>query len=106
MNRVVTALRPWEKENGLLNVGRQIGQVHDLAYASATNVSESGQVGITFHHAVAEHLLETKGQRHEAGNARHSARFARWARGRLACLHFASAPSAAPVEVNVALIGQ
>src|ERR1039457_1503463 len=65
---------PSQKENLLLNVRRQVAQVHDLREPRLGNPPKFREQGVVGHHALLEHLLELQSQGHKAGDPRHAFR--------------------------------
>src|SRR5262245_22701901 len=62
----------WQEENLLLNVRRQLQQVHDLADTSAADVPQAGHGSVRRQDALANEAVEFDGQGQEAGHARHA----------------------------------
>src|SRR5438093_438925 len=103
---ITPAFRQRQEEDGLLNVGGQVQEVHDLADAGTADMSQLGQFAIAGQDAVAELSFETQGQGQQPGNPWH----APWrSRRRVRLLAGFQVPGAAPAvaaEVQVALDGQ
>ena len=53
----------------LVDVRRQIQQVHDLRQSGSAHLPQPGQFRLVGHDAVAEELVEADGQGHQTGDA-------------------------------------
>ena len=70
---VAPAHNAGQKQQGFLEVGRKLQQVHDLRHARPGDVPQPGQIGPVGHDAVTDEALEANRQRHEPRNPRHAA---------------------------------
>ncbi len=72
-DRVVSVGDRRQEQNCLLDIRRQIQQVHDLRQPGASHVPQPGQVRVVAHLAVADQFLEPMGKREEPGHPRDAA---------------------------------
>jgi len=63
--------RAGQEEQLLLDVGRQVQQVHDLGHACTGDVAQPCQIGLIGYFALSDQPIETDRQGHEARDARH-----------------------------------
>jgi len=64
MDRIAATQRPRQKENGFLNVRRQIQQVQDLADPRAADVAQHRKVRMIADRAYPQQTIEPNGQGH------------------------------------------
>ena len=82
-DRVAALHGPGQEQDLLLDVGRQVGEVHDLCDADPGNVTQPGEVGVVPHLTAAHETVELDCKSHEARDPRDVARldvtcFAAW----------------------------
>jgi len=73
-DRVAAMLSQRQEEDGLLDIGREAEQVHDLGDAGAGDVAQPGDLGIVVDLAALQEIVRPDGQGHEARKARHPPR--------------------------------
>ena len=73
-DRVAALHGPGQEQDLLLDVGRQVEEVHDLGDAGPGHVTQPGEIRVVPHLPAADDAVELDGQSHEARDPRDVAR--------------------------------
>jgi hypothetical protein len=57
-NRIFPLGHPWQEQQGLLDVGGQVQEFHDLRHPGLGDVRQAGELGLVGYDPVPEHAVE------------------------------------------------